>query len=480
MARLLIIEDELSLSTILKKLFQKKGYEVEAASDGELALRKLEQQDFDVVILDINLPSVSGLDLMQTIRKSKPKLSFIVMTAQDTMKNAVEAMKRGAFDYLTKPFDLEELETLVSKALKSKQASLEAVGLKNNLGNLDPETKIIGQSKPIKDIYKMIGRVSNNDVSVLIFGESGTGKELIAKSIHQNSSRTKGPFVAVNCAAIPKDLLESELFGYVKGAFTGAHEDRMGYFERANGGTVFLDEIGDMPLVLQAKLLRVLQEREIQRLGQEDPRPIDVRVVSATHQDLEKKVADKSFREDLYFRLNVIPIYVPPLRDRKEDISILANYFLKKLAQEHGGAYKKCTEGSLKLLENYRWPGNIRELENVLKRAAILSSNDTLDVADFAPFLGVDNRGNVYKDFEQMHLEELIENKIQKFLDRFEELDVEDLYQTIITMAERPLIKLVLNKLNGNQIRTAKVLGINRNTLRKKIRELQIIVKDNL
>jgi len=274
--------------------------------------------------------------------------------------------------------------------------------------------------------------------------------------------------------------LESELFGYVKGAFTGAHEDRMGYFERANGGTVFLDEIGDMPLVLQAKLLRVLQEREIQRLGQEDPRPIDVRVVSATHQDLEKKVADKSFREDLYFRLNVIPIYVPPLRDRKEDISILANYFLKKLAQEHGGAYKKCTEGSLKLLENYRWPGNIRELENVLKRAAILSSNDTLDVADFAPFLGVDNRGNVYKDFEQMHLEELIENKIQKFLDRFEELDVEDLYQTIITMAERPLIKLVLNKLNGNQIRTAKVLGINRNTLRKKIRELQIIVKDNL
>ncbi len=480
-SKILIAEDELSLRTILKKLFLKKGFEVETAGDGQVALNKLREEAYDLAILDIKMPSLTGLDVLDKLKQEKLKTSVIIMTAQDTMRNAVDAMKKGAYDYITKPFELDELEMIVDKAIEARRLSEEVQTLRQEMSGLkiDKEAKIVGQSRIVREIYKTIGKVSANDVSILITGESGTGKELIAKAIHQNSPRAKGPFIAVNCAAIPRDLLESELFGYRKGAFTGAEENRPGYFEIANQGTLFLDEVGDLPINLQAKLLRVLQEKEVQRLGSSEAKSIDVRILAATNQNLEKMVKEKKFREDLFFRLNVIPIALPPLRDRKEDIPLLCEYFLAKLSQETGLPPKTLSQEAMQMLETYRWPGNIRELENVIKRAAILSGNESLQVQDFAFFLGK-GAEDTQREIEEMGLEELIASRLQSFLAKLGDLETTNLYETIIEMAERPLIRLILRQTGQNQIRAAKILGINRNTLRKKIRALRIIVKEEL
>ncbi|MFO1462703.1 MAG: sigma-54 dependent transcriptional regulator [bacterium] len=480
-AKILIAEDELSLRTILKKLFGKKGFEVETAGDGQVAFNKLKEEPFDLAILDIKMPSLSGLEVLDKLKQEKIKTSVIIMTAQDTMRNAVDAMKKGAYDYITKPFELDELELIVEKALEARRLAEEVQHLRQEVSGLkvDKEAKIVGQSRGVREIYKTIGKVSANDVSILITGESGTGKELIAKAIHQNSPRAKGPFIAVNCAAIPRDLLESELFGYRKGAFTGAEENRPGYFEIANQGTLFLDEVGDLPINLQAKLLRVLQEKEVQRLGSSEAKAIDVRILAATNQNLEKMVKEKKFREDLFFRLNVIPIALPPLRERKEDIPLLCEYFLAKLAQETGLPVKTLSQEAMQMLEAYRWPGNIRELENVIKRAAILSANESLQMQDFAFFLGK-GAEDTQREIEEMGLEELIASRLQSFLAKLGDLETTNLYETIMEMAERPLIRLILKQTGHNQIRAAKILGINRNTLRKKIRSLRIAVKEEL
>jgi len=480
-SKILIAEDELSLRTILKKLFLKKGFEVETAGDGQVALGKLREEPYDLAILDIKMPSLTGLEVLDKIKQEKIKTSVVIMTAQDTMRNAVDAMKKGAYDYITKPFELDELEMIVDKAIEARRLSEEVQNLRQEVSGLkiDKEAKIVGQSRGVREIYKTIGKVSANDVSILITGESGTGKELIAKAIHQNSPRTKGPFIAVNCAAIPRDLLESELFGYRKGAFTGAEENRPGYFEIANQGTLFLDEVGDLPINLQAKLLRVLQEKEVQRLGSSEAKAIDVRILAATNQNLEKMVKEKKFREDLFFRLNVIPIALPPLRERKEDIPLLCEYFLAKLSQETGLPVKTLSQEAMQMLEAYRWPGNIRELENVIKRAAILSGNESLQVQDFAFFLGK-GAEDTQREIEEMGLEELIASRLQSFLAKLGDLETTNLYETIIEMAERPLIRLILRQTGQNQIRAAKILGINRNTLRKKIRALRIVVKEEL
>ncbi len=479
--KILIAEDELSLRTILKKLFQKKGFEVETAGDGQVALTKLRESPYDLAILDIKMPSLSGLEVLDQLKKDKVKTAIIVMTAQDTMRNAVDAMKKGAYDYITKPFELDELEMIVDKAVEARRLAEEVQSLRREVSGLkvDKEAKIVGQSRAVREVYKTIGKVAANDVSILITGESGTGKELIAKAIHQNSARAKGPFVAVNCAAIPRDLLESELFGYRKGAFTGAEENRPGHFEIANNGTLFLDEVGDLPLPLQAKLLRVLQEKEVQRLGSSEAKAVDVRILAATNQNLEKMVKEKKFREDLFFRLNVIPIHLPPLRERKEDIPLLCEYFLAKLGQETGILRKTLSPEAMQMLEGYRWPGNIRELENVIKRAAILSANETLHVQDFAFFLGK-GAEDTQREIEEMGLEELIASRLQSFLAKLGDLETTNLYETIMEMAERPLIRLILKQTGQNQIRAAKILGINRNTLRKKIRTLKIAVKEEL
>ncbi len=479
--KILIAEDELSLRTVLKKLFQKKGFEVETAGDGQVALTKLREVPYDLAILDIKMPSLSGLEVLDQLKKDKVKTAIIVMTAQDTMRNAVDAMKKGAYDYITKPFELDELEMIVDKAVEARRLAEEVQSLRREVSGLkvDKEAKIVGQSRAVREVYKTIGKVAANDVSILITGESGTGKELIAKAIHQNSARAKGPFVAVNCAAIPRDLLESELFGYRKGAFTGAEENRPGHFEIANNGTLFLDEVGDLPLPLQAKLLRVLQEKEVQRLGSSEAKAVDVRILAATNQNLEKMVKEKKFREDLFFRLNVIPIHLPPLRERKEDIPLLCEYFLAKLGQETGILRKTLSPEAMQMLEGYRWPGNIRELENVIKRAAILSANETLHVQDFAFFLGK-GAEDTQREIEEMGLEELIASRLQSFLAKLGDLETTNLYETIMEMAERPLIRLILKQTGQNQIRAAKILGINRNTLRKKIRTLKIAVKEEL
>lgn len=474
--KILVAEDETSLRTILKKMFQKKSYEVETALDGSQAIAKLERESFNIILADINMPGKTGFDILSYVRSHQIPTAVILITAQDTMKNAVEAMKQGAFDYLTKPFELDELEVVVEKALENQRLSQEVAKLRQEVKSpsFDTQAKIIGQSKAIKEIYKLIGKVSASDVPVLITGESGTGKELIAKSIHHASNRSKMPFIAVNCAAIPKDLLESELFGYRKGAFTGADESRPGYFEAANKGTLFLDEIGDMPLSLQSKLLRTLQEKEIQRLGSTESKAIDVRIISATNQDLSQMVAQKKFREDLYFRLNVVPVQVPALRERGDDIEILTHHFMEKFRNEFSLPNKSMSDDAIEYLNEYAWPGNVRELENVVKRAMVVTTGSLITLKDLKGIISLKPNQIALEDLEELALEEIVHKKLANFLSRFNELDAMDLYTTIIQMVERPLLSLVLQKTRGNQIQAAKALGINRNTLRKMIRVLKI------
>ncbi len=472
--KILIAEDELSLRTILKNLLKKNGYEVHSAGDGEVALKKLREENYALAILDIKMPGLSGLEILAQIKTERPDLAVIIITAQDTMKNAIEAMKKGAYDYLAKPFEREEFEILVGKALETRRLSEEVKELRRGIGrSYDRDIKIIGNSKVVRETFKTIGKIATSDVSVLITGESGTGKELVARAIHQNSTRSAGPFMAVNCAAIPKDLLESELFGYRKGAFTGAQENRAGFFEMAHKGTLFLDEIGDLPLSLQGKLLRILQEKEVQRLGTTEGKPIDVRILAATNQDLGRLVKEKKFREDLFFRLNVIPLHLPPLRERKEDIPQLCEYFLDRMAQEMSTGPKKISQEAMDFLKSYHWQGNIRELENMVKRAAILSPNSNLDKNAFSFFLGKSEE-IAQEQLGDMGLEETVRTKLKPFMEKLHHVEMTDLYRTIIEMAERPLIELVLQKTGHNQIQAAKILGINRNTLRKKIRELKI------
>lgn len=476
---ILIAEDETSLRTILKKLFQKKGLEVTSVGDGALALKKLREGDVSLALLDIKMPSMSGLEVLAAIKKERPKLYVILMTAQDTMKNAIEAMKQGAYDYVAKPFELEEIEILVEKALEARRLSEEVEQLRQSTHQApEKNIRLVGKSKAIREIYKLIGKVSASDASILITGESGTGKELVARAIHQNSERAGGPFIAVNCAAIPRDLLESELFGYRKGAFTGATENRAGFFEMAHLGTLFLDEIGDLPMGLQGKLLRILQEKEIQRLGSAEVKKVDVRVLAATNQNLAKLVKAKKFREDLFFRLNVIPLHLPPLRERREDIPLLCEYFLQRLATEMKVAAKGISEDALNLLEKYPWPGNIRELENTVKRAAILSNSPHLTVEEFSFFLNKSEEATA-ASVEELGLEEFITERLKIFLAKVKNLEVSNLFEMMIPMVERPLLKLVLAQMNYNQIKTAKALGINRNTLRKKLKEYQIPTKGN-
>ena len=363
--RILVADDEESMRWVLSKALRKKGFTVDLARDGDEALRLIRSESYDLAILDIKMPGINGLDLLDKVREFKSDLLVVIMTAEAGMKNAVEAMKRGAYDYLTKPFDLDVMDAIVEKANRAQEMTMQVSALKDELKDhylLDKG--IIGNSIPMREVYKTIGKVAPSDMTVLIQGESGTGKELIAKAIHCNSKRLVKPFIAMNCAAIPKELLETELFGHEKGSFTGASERKLGKFEQANGGTVFLDEIGDMPLDLQAKILRVLQERELTRTGGSQNITVDVRIVAATNQDLQQLVQQRLFREDLYYRLNVVPINLLPLRERRDDILLLVDHFLQKTCAELDVPLKKIDQPALDRLEAYSWPGNVRELEN--------------------------------------------------------------------------------------------------------------------
>ncbi len=474
--RILVADDEESIRWVLSKALKQKGFSVDLAHDGRQALELIKDNCYDLAILDIKMPGITGLELLDKVRELNSDLLMVIMTAEASMKNAVEAMKRGAYDYITKPFDLDVIDAIIEKVAKARDIAGQVTTLKQELKDrYQVEKNIVGNSSAMQEVYKTIGKVAVSDVTILIQGESGTGKELVARAVHFNSGRLGKPFIAINCAAIPRDLLESELFGSEKGAFTGAGERKQGKFEQANHGTLFLDEIGDMPLDLQAKILRVLQEQEVTRVGGNQTIPVDVRIVAATNQSLVEKVRQKEFREDLYYRLNVVPIMLAPLRERRDDIPDLANYFLTRSCAEMSVAPKRLTDDALALLKAYSWPGNVRELENALKRAVILSNDPLLTSLDFGGLLPT--RELAQTGSQETSLEDLIDMKLRSSMNGIEGLDKGDIYAMVLEQVERPLIRLVLEKCRWNQVKAADVLGINRNTLRKKISELQIEMK---
>ena len=469
---ILIADDEDLIRQVLHDTLTEQGYHVEAVATGSQAWSAVQEQVFDLAFVDIRMPGLNGLDLLQKTQAAQIDLPIIIMTGQTTLTNAIEAMKHGAFDYLPKPFDLDDVHALVSHVIETKRLTANTERPLPAIQGRDEQ--IIGSGAAMQQVYKTIGRIVRSDATVLLQGESGTGKELVAKVIHHYSARWRAPFIGVNCSAIPLDLLESELFGHERGAFTGAVERHAGKFEQAAGGTLFLDEIGDMPPSLQAKLLRVLQEREFTRVGGSQALQADVRIIAATNQDLAAAVKEKRFREDLYFRLRVVPITLPPLRQRREDIPELTAYFLDKITQEVGAAATGITPEAQALLTHYSWPGNVRELENTLLRATVLSPGPLLMPADFSL---PQTRAPLPADLAELSFEEVIQRQLTAYLQQPDLLETGDLHAVVISQVEKPLIELVLDHTRGNQLKAAEILGINRNTLRKKMTDLKIAVK---
>ncbi len=464
-ARILIADDEDSLRWVLDKGLRQAGYEITAVKDGESALRAFEAEPFDLVFLDVRMPGMDGLTALARLRELSPAAHVIVMTAHGTMETAIQAMQRGAYDYLAKPFDLDEAVLLAERALEARRLTQEVARLRTGLAEVKEFSALIGRHPRMQDLYKAIGRIAGSDVTVLIRGESGTGKELVARAIHHYSRRSGRAFVAVSCAAIPATLLESEMFGHERGAFTDAKERRLGKFELAQGGTLYLDEIGDMPVELQTKLLRALQERTIERVGGHESIRVDVRVIAATNRDLETAMREGTFREDLYYRLNVVTLNLPPLRERRRDVPLLVEHFLAKHAEELGD--RGVAPDALDRLVGYDWPGNVRELENVIQRAMVLAQNGVI-LPEHLPIGPVSAAASVAVDAT---LEEIIERKLLECVRGLRERANANLYDLIIGLVEKPLLRAVLRETSGNQVRAAQILGINRNTLRKKLTE---------
>ncbi|GIW39903.1 MAG: acetoacetate metabolism regulatory protein AtoC [Candidatus Binatia bacterium] len=471
--RILVADDEESIRFVLEEAFRQEGFRVSTAADGEAALAALLAGEADAAFVDIRMPGLDGLELLRRLREAGRSLPVVVITAQDTMENAVEAMKQGAYDYLTKPFDLEKVCALARRALEVRHLARDLERLEREMRTrFSLGVGIVGRSSAMQEIYKAIGRLASTDVTVLLQGESGTGKELVAKAIHYHSRRWSGPFVPVNCAAVPRELLESELFGHEKGAFTGALETRVGKFEQAQGGTLFLDEIGEMPLELQTKLLRVLEDREVWRVGGRAPVSVDCRIVAATNLDLEKAVAAGRFRADLYYRLNVVPLKLPPLRERREDIPELVRYFVEKVNRELGLGVRGVSESAIRRLRARPWPGNVRELENTIVRAAVLAPGRTLTDEDFG-FAEAPR-----PDYRDVPLDEVLRARFDALLEKAERGELEDTYRHVLHGIEKPLLARALERTGGNQLRAAALLGLNRNTLRKKMVELGLATQE--
>jgi two-component system nitrogen regulation response regulator GlnG len=465
MARILIADDEDSLRWVLDKGLRQAGYDVTAVKDGESVLRAFAAEPFDLVFVDVRMPGMDGLTALAKLREISPDAHVIVMTAHGTMETAIQAMQRGAYDYLAKPFDLDEAVLLAERALEARRLTQEVARLRTGLQEVKEFSALIGRHPRMQELYKAIGRIAGSDVTVLIRGESGTGKELVARAIHHYSRRSGRAFVAVSCAAIPATLLESEMFGHERGAFTDARERRLGKFELAQGGTLYLDEIGDMPVELQTKLLRALQERTIERVGGHESIRVDVRVIAATNRDLEAAMREGAFREDLYYRLNVVTLNLPPLRERRRDVPLLVEHFLAKHADELGDC--AVAPDALDRLVGYDWPGNVRELENVIQRAMVMAQNGVI-LPEHLPIGPVSAAASVAVDAT---LEEIIERKLLECVRGLRERSNANLYDLIIGLVEKPLLRAVLRETSGNQVRAAQILGINRNTLRKKLTE---------
>jgi two-component system nitrogen regulation response regulator GlnG len=464
-ARILIADDEDSLRWVLEKGLTQAGYQVTAVQDGEAAVRAFEAEPFDLVFLDVKMPGMDGLTALARLRDVRRDAQIVMMTAHGTMDTAIQAMQKGAYDYIAKPFDLDEIMLLAERALAAARLTEEVVRLKSGLHEVWEFGALIGRHPRMQDVYKTIGRIAGSDVTVLLRGESGTGKELVARAIHHYSRRAGRPFVAVSAAAIPGTLLESEMFGHERGAFTDAKERRLGKFELAHGGTLYLDEIGDMPLDLQAKVLRALQERTIERLGGQDSIRIDVRVLAATNRDLEVAMREGKFREDLYYRLNVVTLNLPPLRERRRDIPLLVEHFLAKHAPELGE--RGVAPEALDRLVGHEWPGNVRELENVVQRAIVMATTGVI-LPEHLPIGPVSAAASVAVDAS---LEEIVERKLLECVRGLRDHASANLYDLMIALVEKPLLRAVLRETAGNQVRAAQILGINRNTLRKKLTE---------
>jgi two-component system nitrogen regulation response regulator GlnG len=468
-ARVLIADDEESIRFVLREALEEEGCEVIDVDNGDAAFDALAAGEFQIAFVDIRMPGLTGLELLDRLRALGSQTAVVIITAQNTFENAVEAMRRGAFEYLVKPFGIADVKALAGKALRARQLRDEVRALRREVsGRLASGDRIVGRNAAMLEIFKTIGRVSGRDISVLITGESGTGKELVARAIHAASPRSSGAFVPVNTTAIPRELLESELFGHERGAFTGALTSRIGRFSEASGGTLFLDEIGDMPADLQAKLLRVLQDQVVTPVGAQRSEKVDVRIVAATHRDLDVLVSNGSFREDLLYRLRVMPIHLPALRERSEDIEVLAEYFIACYADDLAGGARFLTDSAAGFLGRCPWPGNVRELENAIKRALVLSTGEVLTQEDFA-FLESESAEPDAADL----LRRLIERDVKKAL---ENRETGEIYRAWLERIERPLLETVLSHTDGNQIRAAALLGINRNTLRKKITDLGIVL----
>lgn len=469
MSTILIIDDDDQLRISFEKLLKEEGYNVLSAASGELGLELVKNKPPDLVILDMRLPGMNGLEVFQAIHKMEPKLPVIMMTAYGTTETAIKATKLGAFDYVLKPFDIPEMLSFIRQALEAGRFMRSPVDF-----DVAPDSStrdaIVGRSQPMQEVYKAIGRVASTDATVLIRGESGTGKELVARAIYQHSTRAYKPFLIINCVAIPETLLESELFGYEKGAFTGATHRRIGKIEQAHGGTVFLDEIGDMPFSLQAKILRLLQEKSIERIGGRTSIPVDVRIIAATNRNLEEDITQGRFREDLYYRLKVVTIWLPQLCKRPEDIPLLTEYFLSRYAADTGMVNPGITEEAKAILARYGWPGNVRELSNTIHKALIFNRGGPLSAEDICRSMDEKVPGDISMSDDE-NMDELLRHWIRHLLIS---KNVENKFDTSIDRFSAILVSEALNLSSGNRSRAAKLLGISRPTLHAKIEKYEL------
>jgi two-component system nitrogen regulation response regulator GlnG len=478
MSKLLLIDDETDVQYSFQRIFDTPEIELTTASSGEEGLKLIPKVKPDLVLMDIRMGGINGLETLRRIRQMDSKLLVILMTAYGTTQTAIEAMKLGAYDYLLKPFDVVKLKDIVHNALKAAHDMRQVVSYQPLLESEDYESGIVGRSEAMQQVFKMIGQVAGTDATALITGESGTGKELVARAIYHHSNRSTQPFLAVNCAAIPEQLLESELFGHERGAFTGATLQRIGKFEQCNGGTLFLDEIGDMTPATQTKILRVLQSGTFERVGGNTPLKVDVRIIAATNKPLEEAVAARQFREDLFYRLNVVRIHIPPLRERREDVRLLVNYFLKKFARDQETAPKSISNGVIKALEAYHWPGNVRELENIVRRALVVAKGDAILLSDLPPEIAGQNpaapNNTAPSSTAPAGASEAGVTDVVSLTRKLFQWARKDPKLKLIPAVERELVLQALKETSGNQVQAAKLLGITRATLRKRIEKFGI------